>query len=47
MWIHQNMGKKRYFMLEIGGEGFQSLIIHIEQERDPMEGQEWPDPPAQ
>lgn len=47
MWIHQNMGKKRYFMLEIGGDGFQSLILHIEQERDPMEGQEWPDPPTQ
>lgn len=47
MWIHQNMGKKRDFILEIGGDGFQPLVIHIEQERDPMEGQEWPDPPAQ
>lgn len=47
MWIHQNEGKKRDFILEIGGDGFQPLTIHIEQERDPMEGQEWPAPPAQ
>lgn len=46
LWAHQNMGEKRDFILEIGGDGFQPLFIHIEQERDPMLDQEWPDPPA-